>query len=336
MRPEALLAGAAVAALLVTGAVAALAPGFVAEPDPADEAPPAHLDVAETTLAAGEVTGETATLDVTAFVRHRGGPAENVTVVVRATDAESGLVVDTNERDLEPIDDEREREVPVSVTVPREGAYDVETILYVDGNRADAASARVSGVQALTPPHAETTTEFHDFPARPSVEYAIDSVDDDRATLSVTSYLTNTGDDPEAGLRLVVTARQADSGVVADRAETTVGSVDGGRTATPTVSVAVPDGYGYYLEAELWRDGVLLASTRAVADLDPTETIAADEEREEVAFETGDFETDRAAHDDPDRAEPAPDDVDSQPGFGVALAVVALLGALLAGRRWDR
>ncbi|MEF8807326.1 DUF7490 domain-containing protein [Natronomonas sp.] len=331
MRLEALLASVAVVVLLGTVAAATLVSGFVADPGP-DE-PPARLDVAETTLSAGEVTGETATLDVTTYVRHHGGSAENVTVVVRATDAESGLVTDTTSRELGTVRDEGEREVSLSVTVPREGGYEVSTILYVDGRRVDTATASVSGVEALEPPYTRTSVSFHEFADQPSVEYRISSVDGDRVSLDVTSYLTNGGDDPESDLRLVVTARHADAYVVADRAETSVGTVEPGRTVSPEVQVTVPDDNNYYLDVTLWRDGVVLESTRAAANLDPEETISVNETRREIEFEAGDFETGGSGA--PDREMETETGVENQPGLGVGVALVALVGSLLAARRWS-
>ena len=333
MRTDALLAGVAVVALLATVAIAALVPGFVSDPAPERDAPPARLDVSETTLAVGEVTGETATLDVTAYLAHRGGPADNVTVVVRATDADSGLVADTAKTDLGSVEGETEHEAPVSVTVPREGGYEISALLYVDGQRVDAARASVSGVSALTPPYAETNVVFHRFAAQPAVEYTIQSSDGETTTLDVTSYLTNGGDTPESGLRLVVTARQSDSNVVAARTETTVGGIEPGRTATPSVELSVPENYNYYLDVTLWRDGVILDSTRSVANLDPEETLSANETRREVAFEASDFETGGDGADRPDRDSPTAGE--GQPGFGPVVAVVALLGSLFAARRWS-
>jgi PGF-CTERM protein len=332
MRPEALLGAAAAATVLLAVALAAFVPGFVSAPAPEPDEPPARLDVGEMTLSAGEVTGETATLETTVFLRHDGGSADNVTVVVRATDADSGLVVDTTRRDLGTVANEGEREVPLSVTVPREGGYEVETLLYVDGERVDAASASVRGVGALRPPYAASTVRFHEFPRRPSVEYRVADVANDRATLNVTSYLTNGGDDPESGLRLEVTARQADSEVVAGRSEARPGDLPAGRTARPGVEVTVPDGYNYYLDVTLWRDGVIIDSTRAAANLDPEETLSVNETRRAVAFEASDFETGgQASRGGPSAEESAGDG----PGMGPAAAVVALLAGVVAVRRWS-
>ncbi|MFQ3319625.1 MAG: PGF-CTERM protein [Natronomonas sp.] len=334
MRPEALLAGAAVATLLAMVVAVALVPGIAEPPTPRE--PPARVDVTEATLAAGEVTGATATLDVTVFLRQRGGTPDNVTVVVRATDAESGLVADVTEQTVDPDEWDGEQEVPAAVTVPREGGYEIRTLVYVDGQRVDSTAASVSGVGALTPPYARTSVSFQQFRQLPPIEYRVESATDDRATLAVTSYLSNGGDEAESNLRLVLTARQADSNVIADRTEIQVGDIAAGRTATPEATLTVPDGYNYYLDATLWRDGVVLESTRAAANLDPQETISVNETRRDVAFETSDFETGGPGGRPREEDAAATPGAESQPGFGPAVAVLALLSGLFAARRWSR
>ena len=96
--------------------------------------------------------------------------------------------------------------------------------------------------------------------------------------------------------------------------------------------MTVPDGYGYYLDVALWRDGVLLESTRAPADLDPDETVSVNETRREVAFEAEDFETGgrgAGGRPEPTAAESTGDGA----GFGPVVAAVALVAALFATRR---
>jgi PGF-CTERM protein len=83
----------------------------------------------------------------------------------------------------------------------------------------------------------------------------------------------------------------------------------------------------------LWRDGVVLESTRAAANLDPQETISVNETRREVEFEAGDFETGDGSGGRPPRETEA--GAQDQPGFGVGVALVALCGSLLAVRRWS-
>lgn len=46
------------------------------------------------------MSGQTATLTVDTHVSHRGEPAENVSVLLRATDLETGLVATTRTVDV--------------------------------------------------------------------------------------------------------------------------------------------------------------------------------------------------------------------------------------------
>ena len=333
MRPEALLTVIAAVVLLLMVGVALVVPGFVAEPE--SEEPPARLDVAETTLETETITGETVTFNVTAFVTHRGGPAENVSVVVRAID-NSGVVADTAREDRRVLEGDSEHEIPVSVTVPREGGYEIRTVLYVDGERVDVASASLNGVEALTPPYAESNVGFHQFVQQPAVEYTIESIDGGDATLAVRSYLTNSGDDPESGFRIAVTARHAEANVVANRTETTVGAVSPGRTETVETAMTVPNESNYYLDVTLWRDGVVLDSTRTAANLDPRRTVDVETQTESVAFEASEFETDRAGGSRTEMEDASGRDAESQPGFGAPIALVALLVGGVVARRWSQ
>ncbi len=342
MRREPLLVGGAIAVVALALLAIALLPGAVVHPaaDESDDEPPGRVAIEEVTIAPGEVTGETATLVVDTRLAHHGGTTENVTVAVRAVDHDSEMVETTVETEVSELSGDHERSVPANVTVPREGDYHIETIVYEDDARTADATATVRTVDALSPPHAETTVEFHRFAggsddAPPVIQYAVDSVQDADATLSVSTYLTNTGDEPESELELVVQARQAESNVVADEERIDVGTIDPGRTDTPTVSLTVPDGYNYYLDATLWRDGVIVGDTRSAANLAPGEPMTVNTTDYERTLEVTDF-----TDDDP-QTTPAPEpvydeDVDedeSAPGFGVLMAIVALLGAAALARR---
>ena len=337
MVPERLLLGSAAAVVVVSAVAVAVVPGALAPEEP-DPVRPVGLDVAELNVAPGHVAGDTATLAIETRLRHAGGPAENVTLLVRAVDLESGLVETTREVAVEPIRGEREVAVTTNLTVAREGGYRVESVAFLDGQRRVSAAKSVRGVEALQPEYARTPVEFHRFTrtGQPVMEYAIADVQDDRATLRVQTYLTNTGSEAPGDLRLTLTARQADSNIVADRAEVSVGAIEPGRTATPEAELVVPDGYNYYLDAVLWKDGVIVGTARSVANLDPTETISANVTTREVGLEVSDFEEDGGSGVEREPPEPAETRATGgQPGFTAAIAVVALLGAVLATRRWS-
>lgn len=331
-RPKVLIATALLLALLAVGA-AVTVPGALAERD--DPVRPADLHHLDATVRAGDVTGETVTLHVENRLRHRGGPARNVTVLVRAIDAESGMLASSARTDLGTLAASREYNATTAISVPREGGYELEAIVYVDGTRRSETRLRVSGVGTLIPDYATSEVEFRFSPGLrtdiPPILYSIQRVRDGRATLEVTPWLTNTGDEQSGALELVVLARQSDSNVVADRATVQVGRIQPGGTAQPSLELTVPDGYNYRLDAMLRRDGVVVAATSVPASLDPTETVPVNATTREVGLETSDFEEQR-----PPEPEPRPEATPGQsgPGFGVAAALVALLSIAALARRF--
>lgn len=338
MRIETLLAGG-IAALVVTSLVTvALVPGVVA--DRPDDVRRGHLRVNEVTISSGEVTADTATLQVRTHLGHRGGTSENVSVEVRAVDLDSGMVTTTRRVDLDPVSGDTEVAVPVNLSVERDGGYRIESIVYVDGRREETARTEVRGVGTLKPPQQQSSIRFHRFDdiagegSLPSVQYGIESVSGNQTTMDVSAYLTNQGSDGAGDLRVEFVVRQAESNIVADRATVPVGEIRPGRTATPNATVTVPSGYNYYIDAILWKDGVVVGTARSAANLDPKRTISVNESVEDVGLKVGDF--DKQREEAPEReGTPTgmPEAANSAPGLGFGAALLALVGAGLIARR---
>lgn len=335
MNRETLLAGAIVLVVAVSSLAAAVVPGAIASPD--DDVREGSLDIQEMTIAPGTVSGGTATLTVDTRLRHWGGQTENVTVFVRAVHLDSGLVETTTEQSVASISDNREVSVVQNLSVERAGGYRIETVVFRDGERIAEGSKEVRGVGSLQPAYARTSVRFHwqNGGGLPPVEYTVSDAEANRTTLNVSTFLTNEGDDASGDLRVVFTARQADSNIVADRAAVSVATLEPGRTGTPSVELTVPSEYNYYLDAVLWKDGVVVGTVRSVANLDPTETLQANESVREVGIEVSDFETDSGKSNSGGEATTLAGDggSGSTPGFGVVVTALALLGALLLARR---
>lgn len=315
---------------------AAVVPGVLAEPR--DDVRPSYFDILqdEGSIQAADVSGSTATLQIETRVRHDGGTAENVTVVVRAVDSQTGLLEAREETSLGRIEGEKEVPVTTNLTVEREGGYRIETFVYEDGIGKASQRGTVSGVGSLTPEYARSPVTFHDFRSTGSdlrsINLKIEDVQDDRATLNVSTYLKNEGDVSAGDVTLVLSARQAESNVIADETRVTVGSIRPGRTATTSAELTVPDEYNYWLDAILLKDGVVVDTASEPANLDPQRTLERDERQTEVGFQSGDFTADER-DDDIDQPTEEPTG-DSGPGFGPAIALVGLVGAaLLAARR---
>lgn len=326
---------AAAAALLLAGAVGVVAaPDAIVDPREVDERP-GDVRIVDAVVSPGEVRGETATLRLGVDLRHRGSAVENVTVRHRAIGVDSGLLVDETTVDAGTVDGGGERTVNGTVDVERAGGYRIETVVFADGERRAVQTTRVGGVGALTPDYADSRVGFTESNVWPTVAVSVREADNETATLSVSLSVTNRGDDASESLDLRVLVRQAESNVVADEASATVREVRPGRTDTVTTTVEVPANYNYYVDAALWSDDVLIDETQGVANLNPRETISANETVEDVEFAVEEFSRDEGAADGNDGGGDASDrgSGDGTPGFGPVVALVALVGAALAARR---
>lgn len=336
MNRERILAAVAAGVVVVALLSAAVVPGAITDPSADEPERPGPLRVVDMPIAPGQVSGETATLQVTPYLRHDGPTTPNVSILFRAVDAESGLVETTRHVDIGDVDTDGERPVSANLTVEREGGYRIEAIVYTDDRRIDAARRTVSGLSALTPAYARSTVQFTDQDALPALSVGIEDAGENRTTLRVAPSLVNRGDTASKGLRVELTLRQAESNVVAARAPVDVGTIRPGRTASPETTVTVPAEYNYYVDAVLYKDGVVIDTARGAVNLDPSETISVNETRREVRFEAGDFESDSGGGGGVGGDTETPVASGGQPGFGAGLAAVALLGAALLARRRSR
>jgi len=210
-KPHSWVALAVVLLAMLVGA--AVVPGVVAEPR--EDVRPSYFDIRQDDgfIDATEVSGSTVTLQISTRVRHRGGVGENATVDVRAIDSETGLLEDRQTTDLGTVEGERETPVLTNLTVERQGGYRIETFVYENSINKAEERRTVSGVDSLKPDYARSPLEFHDFRGgnaeRPTIDTRIERVRDGRATLNLTTYLTNRGDQAEGDVTLALSARQA-------------------------------------------------------------------------------------------------------------------------------
>jgi PGF-CTERM protein len=334
VRRETLLTGGVVVVVLTMLIGATAVPGVLSEPE--DDVRESYLDLRETTIEPAAVDGQTVTLSIDARLSHRGGPAENVTVETRAIDADTGLVATTTRRSVGEIEGEREVSVRSNITVERAGGYRIDTIVYEDGNRVGTGQQSVRNVDALTPAYARSTVAFQRFENAgvplDSITYRIDGVSDNQTTLNASVYVTNAGNTPSDDLSLRLRARQADSNVIADESTVRVGQIRPGRTEIVRTQLTVPDGYNYWLDGMLFSDGVIVGTESSPANLDPTERLRENETRQEVGFQSSDFEQDRAP--ERERDEPEQTAAAEGPGFTALIGLLAVLAsALLIARR---
>lgn len=329
MQREWMLAGTVVVVVLVTLVAAIVVPGALA--DRTENEPEGEIRIEEISIGADRVGGERLDLSTDVRLAHSGGISENVTVELRAVGLDSGLVETSRTVELGAVDEDGELAVEEPLTVQRGGDYRVEAIVYQNGVRQTTGSKSVRGTAALTPGYPASPVQFHRFTEYdlPVIEYTIQNSDDDSATLGVDTYLTNSGDSDAENLRIEFKARQVESGIVATEREVTVDTVSPSRTTRPGTELTVPSQYNYYLDAILWKDGVIVDTARAGATLDPSVQVPENVSERDVELQVGDFDSESQAP----TPEPELDGTDGDgAGFGVGVALVALLGGALLAR----
>lgn len=335
MDRERTLAGAAVLVVGIALLGAVVAPGVLA--DPSDEGPirPGRVDVVDTAVSTGEITGQTAELTLHTTIRHRGNPTENVSVRFRAIDSDSGLLEDEKRVSVGTMRSEGEQEVSATLTVEREGGYQLEAVVYRNDTRVDSLSRPVRGVSALTPRYAESNVSFNEDAVLDPIAVSVVEANEDRTTLELGAWLTATGPNQGNDLSVTFVVRQAESNVVASRTTVDAGDIREGRSKMVTTEVSVPSEYNYYIDAVLTRDGVIIDTATGVVNLDPTKTIDANQTEQEVEFDAGEFADTPAEEPEGEPRRTEAETVAETPGFGAVVAVVALLVAALLAR-WRR
>lgn len=334
MRRDSALAVAAAGVVAVALLVPLVAPAAIADPDADRPVRPGHVEVDEMAVSVGAVTGETAELRLHTRLVHRGPTTGNVSVRYRAIDTESGLVAAEKRVAVGDLEGFSGNPQNVSLEVPREGGYRLEATVFRNEIPMASTTTTVSGVSALTPEYARTSVGFTEDEVIEPLAVSVTEADQNTTTLAVTASLTNRGDEASGDLTVEVRVRQVDSNLVADRDTQAVGTIDPGRTGETATEVTVPSDYNYVVDAVLLKDGVVVDTGSTVVQLDPTKTVPQNQTQEDIEFSVEDFEQDSdqpaGAREEPTVTEEA------TPGFGLGVAVAALLGAALLARRWDR
>jgi hypothetical protein len=142
---ETALGGGALALLALIVLAMIAVPGVMAESE--ENVRPSVTELrSDAPPAVTAVDGDSVILQIDTRVVHRGGPADNVTLELRAVDAETGLLADRTVRDVGTLTGDRERRVLTNLTLERAGGYRIETILYADGERLESGTREINGV----------------------------------------------------------------------------------------------------------------------------------------------------------------------------------------------
>lgn len=299
-----------------------------------DPGPENHVSLRGIDVAAPEVTTGTVTLLVNMSLDNRNARSEPVHLVVKAFDANTGFLVETQRTRNMTLGEDKTVPVELRLHVPRKSGYRIEVEVFEGGRIVETGRVTVRNVDALEPTVHETALAVE------QLEFIVRNVSASRVQIEAQVYLTNEGAEPSRPLRLQAKARDVDTGLLADQAWGTVPVVEPGATRIHAVNLTVPEDHNYVVEATLWDGNFTVEKGQGTVQLLPKMTKKANEEIvvsdpkiEDFVRERGDQEGRERAADRPSGAREA---VSETPGPGALAALAAIAGAaaLLARRRW--
>lgn len=272
------------------------------------------IDVAAPAVGTGIVT-----LVANVTVDNREADSGPLTLLVKAHNTATGLLVATEEAEVGRIERDRSEATPVALRLPKEDGYRITALLFENEERRDQAVVQVSKVSALAVNVVETGL------AVSGLEFLVENVTGSRVRIAAQVYLTNEGTDTSIPLRLQVKAREVSTGLLSDEQWADVEGIGVEATRIREVVLEVPDAYNYLVEAVLWQDEFVVGKGQGKVQLLPTFTIPKDEEIVvdkpvvEDFIQRGESGGDRTYDSSEEEATPAP----------AAVLVVAALAATL-------
>lgn len=273
-------------------------------------------------VSAPEVRSGSVTLLVNTTLTNRMGPAEDVLVAVRAFDSGTGLRLDVGEQEVARIGSETTMTVEVPMRLDRATGYRLVVAIFQQDLLIQEHTLRISNVDALEPNVFETGLRI----AGMDFEVASLQREENQTTqvqIDAATYLTNEGTGPSRPLELQLKAREVSTGLLADSHRTPVDAIAVEETVPVSVTLSVPDGYNYVVEAVLWDDQIIVGRGQGNVQLLPTFEKPADtdivvEQPNVEDFVGGGRAEDSADGDFGDQATPGP-------GLIAVLAMLTLL-----------
>lgn len=280
------------------------------------------IDVAAPTVSTGALQ-----LLVNITLDNGAGASGPVDLVVKAFDESTGLLVLTRGAHPDKLPAHSTRSIPVPLDLPRAAAYRAEVDVYEEGRLVVVQAVSASNLEALAPNLHSTGL------AITAIDFHVADTKTGRATIRATAELTNEGRAPTALLRIQLKAREVTTSLIADEKWADVPQVAVDATQPVAVDLNVPDGYNYAVDAVLWDGGVIVERGTGNVQLAPQATLPSGQEIVVTHPDITAFRNAPQAADDRAQAGSGASRSSATPAPGIAVGVVALLGAVLLLRR---
>ncbi len=293
--------------------------------------PSASFSIREVDVKPVEVTSSLIEVNVTAYIYHGEGEANNPIMLIRAINSNTGL----HESEVSTRIPESDRDKTVTASarlkVERNGNYDLKILLYDNGSIRDSGSVGIKGLNALTPAAKLSGVSVN------NIDFIVEGASGGRASIRSDIYLENKWAAPSENMNMTVKARQAESNLLADKRYSETGVIAGETTSVKSVKLDVPEGYNYMMVVEIWKGDVLVNTWENALMLAPTKTVPKESVEKKMNIEVSKFVREGEVPPVPGVTMTAPPSYamtqKAEPGFEAIVAVAALILVIALRRR---
>jgi hypothetical protein len=276
-----------------------------------------------------------ASLNVTTYLDNSGDAVSGeIDVMVKAYDADTNLLITTNRTNVGAIDGMETQSASTGVTIPKEGGYKLQIVVFEDGEGIQRAETMIYGLTSLEPPsNAKISIRAIDFLVE-AVEVANDGTGE-YAVINTTLYIDNLGKDV-SGLRALIKARDNETRLLVDKKWKDLGDLKEGTTSLHYTELRVLNGRDYSVEVQVWQSERVIKESSGMVLLSPfanrTVVLEAREKTVEISpsIKISDFVCSAGGYEEEGYRAPVPlsEPIPEEPGFEMLPAVVALVIAL--------
>jgi len=305
-----------------------------------------EIAIADIDISAEALGIADALLNVTAYLDNSGdAKSGEVNVLVKAYDADTNLLVASNETKVGEIEKRETVSATTYLKLPKEGGYRLQIVVFEDGKGILRGERKIYGLSRLEPPSVAKISIRE-------LDFLVEAVEvetgrgKEYAIVNTTIYIDNLGEDIDS-LRALVKARDNETRLIADRNWEDLEFLKEGTTSLHYAELKVLNGRDYTFEIQIWQSERIIKESTGVVMLSSfvnrTVVVEAKEKTVEISPEVeitdfirgrGTAYGEKGGYTVPGKIMPTP--VPAAPGFetlSVAFAFFITLVLLLKKRR---
>ncbi|ADI74633.1 conserved hypothetical protein [Methanohalobium evestigatum Z-7303] len=305
----------------ITAAIAAVV-FFIAFSGCVEEtAEPSRLRVTNMDISADEVQISYVDINVTTYIENHGANSDNNTsLLLKAYNENTGLLETEKLNDIGVVESGKTHRVIQSMELPKKGDYRITATIFENNKQESTGQIKIHNLENLKADVLKTGIEIGE------IDFIVKRVEDGRALIQNDIYLTNEGRSKSSNYRILVKARQIDSGLIADKEWASTAFIQPENTVIKSIDLEIPDNYNYRVEILLWSNNTIVNRGVDYLQLEPEKEIDEDTRTETKDIETSDFVSDT-------RPRPESSGEEAAPGFKILPAIGAIFAMVLILKR---